>query len=49
MAATALLLSAGRTGGTPATLSDVTPGATIEAVGRPSNAQTIVARKLTLA
>jgi len=37
-----------RSGGARATLNDVSPGATIEAVGRASNADTVVARKVTL-
>ncbi|MDQ6726311.1 MAG: hypothetical protein M3066_09150 [Actinomycetota bacterium] len=37
-----------RANGAPATLGDVTAGATIEAVGRATDAQSIVARKLTL-
>jgi hypothetical protein len=37
-----------RANGAPVTLNDVMPGANIEAVGRATNAQAIVARKVTL-
>jgi len=37
-----------RAGGARATLGDITPGSMIEAVGRPSTAETLVARRITL-